>query len=163
MWTAAGADAVEVKLDSDLTRLPSDRAVILLGWENRFLSEVAAALSNRGVNISPTGVTIGTATVSRADHAVALTAAHPENPDHPLTWVAVDDLRSIPGLGRKLPHYGKYGYVAFRGNEPVNILKGRWPALGSSLTAFLSEEDRATSRVKRGDLPTRKLLVAPAK
>ncbi|MDQ7785564.1 MAG: hypothetical protein RDU20_21975, partial [Desulfomonilaceae bacterium] len=162
MWSTHGANGVEVTLDSELTELPSDRAVILLGWENFFVDEMAAALSTSEVSITPTGVTIGGTSIPRADHSVALTADNPKNTDHPLTWAAVDNVKSVPGLGRKLPHYGKYGYAMFRGNEPENILKGRWPVLGSSLTAYLGDEDRAASRVERGRLPARKPLAAPA-
>ncbi len=157
-WTSAGPDSVEVKLDSEVTRLPSDRAVMVLGWENRFVKDVAAALSSREVKISSEGVTITDRLVPRADHAVALTTEHPGNSDQPLTWVAADNMKPIPGLGRKLPHYGKYGYVAFQGNEPVNVLKGRWPVLGSSLTAFLPGQDGTNSRVKRANLPARRPL-----
>ncbi len=163
MWTTAGPDAVEVKLDSKVTQLPSDRAVTLLGWENRFLGDLSAALSSNGVNIKPSGVTIASTSIPRADHSIALTVDNPRNPDHPVTWVAADDVKSIPGLARKLPHYGKYGYVAFRGKEPENTLKGRWPVVGSSLTAFLSGKGDTPARVKRGALPARKPLVAPVR
>jgi len=34
-----GPDEVEVKLDKEIKRLPSDRAITVLGWENLFLNE----------------------------------------------------------------------------------------------------------------------------
>ena len=39
-----------------------------------------------------------------------------------------DSAESVPGLIRKLPHYGKYGYLVFEGKAPDNRLKGTWPA-----------------------------------
>ena len=55
-----------------------------------------------------------------------------------LTWVAADIPRAVPGLGRKLPHYHKYSYLGFKGEEPVNFLKGRWPVLDSPMTIFIN-------------------------
>jgi hypothetical protein len=32
----AGPDEVETRLDAEISRLPSDKAVVIVGWENRF-------------------------------------------------------------------------------------------------------------------------------
>ena len=40
---------------------------------------------------------------------------------------------------RKLPHYGKYSYLVFEGDEPTNIIKGQWPVLNSPLKKVLSK------------------------
>jgi hypothetical protein len=45
-----------------------------------------------------------------------------------MTWVVSDKAESIPGLMRKLPHYGKYGYLVFEGTAPDNLDKGTWPS-----------------------------------
>ena len=45
--------------------------------------------------------------------------------------VCADNPAALAGLARKLPHYGKYSYVAFKGDEPTNDAKGQWPVLGS--------------------------------
>ncbi len=42
-----------------------------------------------------------------------------------------DSPEALAPLGRKLPHYGKYGYLIFTGGE--NIGKGRWPVTDSPL------------------------------
>jgi hypothetical protein len=44
----------------------------------------------------------------------------------------------VPGLARKLPHYGKYGYLAFTGAEPENVAKGSWRPVGSPLERILA-------------------------
>ena len=36
-------------------------------------------------------------------------------------------------LTQKLPHYGKYGYLVFKGNVPDNVAKGTWPSSGAGL------------------------------
>jgi hypothetical protein len=45
----------------------------------------------------------------------------------------------VAGLARKLPHYGKYSYLGFTGEEPTNSAKGQWPSVGSPLAADLAE------------------------
>jgi hypothetical protein len=42
-------------------------------------------------------------------------------------------------MARKLPHYGKYSYLAFEGDEPTNMVKGQWSADGSPLVVDLRE------------------------
>jgi hypothetical protein len=154
-WSQAGPEKVEVMLDSEVERLPSDRAVAIFGWNNRFLDEMAAALSGYHVKISPQGVRINTTEIGRKNHSVVLTARHPQNKDMALTWVASDVVLAFPGLARKLPHYHKYSYLGFKGEEPANILKGRWPVLDSPMTVFVSHADGRVSRVEMGKLTPR--------
>jgi len=45
-----------------------------------------------------------------------------------VVWFVTPSKKSIPGLIRKLPHYGKYGYLVFEGDEPKNVVKGTWPS-----------------------------------
>ena len=42
-------------------------------------------------------------------------------------FIGCDNTGAIAGLGRKIPHYGKYGFLAFVGDEPVNVRKDEWP------------------------------------
>ncbi len=62
------------------------------------------------------------------NHSYVFTLPHPQSPENSITWVFTDSVKSVPGLMRKLPHYGKFGYMVFKGSEPKNILKGTWPA-----------------------------------
>jgi hypothetical protein len=45
------------------------------------------------------------------------------------------DLESLPRLGAKLPHYGKYSYLVFEGTR--NVGKGQWPSRPSPLRQSL--------------------------
>jgi len=123
----SGPDNVEVKLDSQIQHIPSDRSVVLLGWENAFRSQVVSALSQFDVTVKAKEVRIGRKTIPKKDHALVLTARQLENAESSLTWVASGSPEALPGLGRKLPHYHKYSYLGFQGDEPENITKGRWP------------------------------------
>jgi aminopeptidase N len=157
-WSRSGPNKVEVKLDTDLEKLPSDRAVALFGWDNRFRDEIASALSAYDVKIDRNGAKIGETNLERNKHSLVFTARHSHNKDMALTWVAADIPRAVPGLGRKLPHYHKYSYLGFKGEEPVNFLKGRWPVLDSPMTIFIPGESGSASRVEMGELAPREPL-----
>jgi aminopeptidase N len=157
----SGPDEVQVRLDSELSALPADRAVTLLGWENRFLEKTLPAWNGYEVALSPTGVRIGKTAIAKSDHAVVLTARNPANRDTALMFIAADKPGALPGLARKLPHYHKYSYLAFEGDEPANVAKGRWPVVDSPLTAFFPGPDGAVSRVEMGKLAPREALASP--
>jgi hypothetical protein len=157
-WTRSGAENVKVKLDSELERLPSDRSIALFGWNNRFWDRVESMLSLYDVRIDRESISIGPKNIPRQDHSLVLNTRHPGNKEQALTWVATDNPKAIPGLGRKLPHYHKYSYLVFKGDEPTNILKGRWPVLDSPMTRFLPGKDGTIKRVLRGELLIRKPL-----
>ncbi|MEM7264031.1 MAG: M20/M25/M40 family metallo-hydrolase, partial [Planctomycetota bacterium] len=67
-------------------------------------------------------------------------------------WIGATRLDSLPGLARKLPHYGKYSFLAFSGSDPTNDAKGQWPAMGSPLIW------QKTDAVAMASLPPRKPL-----
>ena len=50
---------------------------------------------------------------------------------------------------RKLPHYGKYSYLAFNGDEPTNIAKGQWPVLNSPLVKVFDPKAQKLSVVEK--------------
>ena len=87
-------------------------------------------------------------------------ARHPDNPEQALSWVAADNLSALPGLGRKLPHYGRYSYLAFTGEAPDNVLKGQWPVTASPMSLRLTTEDDAALPPLSNRLPPREPLVA---
>jgi hypothetical protein len=70
-------------------------------------------------------------------------------------FVASDSAEALPGLGRKLPHYHKYSYLVFEGNEPVNTAKGRWPVVDSPMTVYLPAGDGTVKRVQRARMAQR--------
>ena len=157
-WMQSGPDRVKMRFDNEVETLPTDRAVVIFGWENRFLDKFATAVSNYDVAIGQNGVRIRGTEIPKKDHAIVLTARHPEDIELPFTWVATDRVEAIPGLGRKLPHYHKYSYLGFQGAEPTNMAKGRWPVLDSPMTILMPDEQGKVSRVQMGGLPYREPL-----
>jgi hypothetical protein len=79
-----------------------------------------------------------------------------------LGWLAADRAAALPGLGRKLPHYGRYGYAGFEGDEPTNVVKGEWPVGRSPLSALVASPEGETRDVPRARLATRPALAAAA-
>jgi hypothetical protein len=68
--------------------------------------------------------------------AVVDTRVHPQDPG--LSWSRLDvpEADLIPVIGRKVPHYGKYSYLAFDG--PTNVDKGTWRIAESPMVVTLS-------------------------
>ena len=70
-------------------------------------------------------------------------------------WIGADRQDALAGLARKLPHYGKYSYLAFAGSEPSNVAKGQWPTLTSPL------RKRLVAKPEPRSLPAREPLIRP--
>lgn len=155
---AAGPDETEVKSDNEIKQLPSDRAVTVIGRENRFFGEFIPALSVYEATMSDEWVRIGKNEFPFSNHSLVLTARNPENKDMAMMFIHSDSPQALSGLSRKLPHYHKYSYLGFEGNEPVNTAKGRWPVLNSPMTVFIPGEDGKVERVEMGKLIQRKPL-----
>ena len=139
-WEKTGAGEVEVVRDADLEALPTDRAVWVFGADNRFVDAVAAAAAPFGGTLDRDGWTVEGSTFASDGASIAIAVPHPANPDLAIAYLAADRVDALPGLGRKLPHYGKYGWLAFEGEAPDNVGKGQWDAVGSPLArAFIPD------------------------
>ncbi len=138
-WQAGDPAKFSIAVDRDLEVLPDDRAVWLFGWDNRFREQPVHALNQYAFNDAGDTLTIAGTPLARSQHAVVVMARHPGNPDQALGWLATDEPAALAGLGRKLPHYGRYSYLAFTGTEPTNVLKGQWPVVASPLSVTLAE------------------------
>jgi hypothetical protein len=133
---------IEIRMDDEVPTLPADRSVWIVGRENR---HAAAQLADGG----PAGLAVGDErvgfleeSVPFTDHSLVAIRRHPQNLELVLGWLVVEPDAAFPGLGRKLPHYGKYSYLAFEGEEPTNVIKGQWEPSGSPLRVDLRPESR---------------------
>ncbi|MFT5477195.1 MAG: aminopeptidase N [Planctomycetota bacterium] len=142
----AGQDSVEVLTSDAIDELPQDRCVWILGSGNRWRTEIADALARRGVAGPPTG-----------DDCFVYALRHPADPDLTVGWVGTANGAALPGLERKLPHYGKYSFLEFTGDEPTNSAKGQWQATASPLVWTSSG-----GAVERGALPEAEPLASLA-
>ena len=135
-WSGEG---VQVVGEEELSGIPADRAVWVLGSGNRWARALEPELETVGATLAEGEIRFGPSRVSRDDHAFVCVVSHPGNPDLALGWVGAANLAAVPGLARKLPHYGKYSYLAFRGTEPTNVVKGQWEPSGSPLRRDLGD------------------------
>jgi hypothetical protein len=161
-WQRSRPEDVEFRLDRDIEALPADRAVWLFGWENRLRPQLVSALVGHDVAIGASGVRIGVETLPRQGHSVVIAARHPADRELTLSWLASDNPAALPGLARKLPHYSKYSYLGFTGDEPTNVAKGRWKVADSPTTVYLTAADGSAKQVARAQLATRRPLVLSA-
>ena len=156
----SGPDEVEVILDSEITELPSDRSVAILGWENSLLESVKSALTGYDLVLDQKNLRISKTELTGKKHSVVLTGRNPGRKEMAVMFIAAGLPEALPGLGRKLPHYHKYSYLAFEGDEPVNSIKGRWPVVDSPMTAFIPYDDGTIPKKEMGTLFARAPLAA---
>ncbi|AEJ01194.1 peptidase M28 [Nitrosomonas sp. Is79A3] len=140
-WQKTQSNQLEVITDDQLTALPADRTVWIMGWQNKFAETVAKTLADRGVSYQQKKLQLEQKTYPQAEHAVVLTTRQPSNPDKTLLWIASDNPKAIAELANKLPHYRKYSYLVFKGDELTNIDKGQWPITQSPLSQWIKQKD----------------------
>lgn len=148
-WTALAESwqddpaRIEIVRADGIEALPADRCVWVLGRDNVWAQGIAASLPGERASeeAQPTG-------------SFAYAGRHPADPNLAVGWIGTHVPAAIPGLARKLPHYGKYGYLGFVGDEPTNVTKGQWTPEASPLVAFPEQ--------RRAALPERDALARPA-
>jgi len=138
-WRLSQPFEVELKLDSEVAELPNDRAVWLLGWDNLHAATQLESAADFGVKSRAAGLLIDDKVISR-DQSVVLTTRNPKADKQAIVWLAAGMPEAMPGLARKLPHYRKYSYLVFDGDEPSNVVKGQWPVLISPMSHVFSEQ-----------------------
>jgi len=136
-WAGDFASA-QILMDSELARLPEDRPVLLLGWESRFSDRFFASLERYPVQRSEDELRLWERNFDTDRHSFALASRTPGGQNR--LWIGARSPASLPGLARKLPHYGKYSALAFEGDAPDNRLKRQWPVSGSPLQAFFGRQ-----------------------
>ena len=147
LWAKDSQGRIQVKMDDAIASLP-DHPVWIMGWQNRWVPAVQQQLKDYAVTLAEDFVQVGPTRVLRKNHSVVITARHPQDERSVIVWLANDVPAAVVGLARKLPHYGKYSYLAFEGSEPTNVVKGQWPVVHSPLTRMLAD-----TAVAMGKLP----------
>src|SRR5712671_6488149 len=133
-------DGVETVMDSALDALPADRAVWVFGASNKFAPVVADALKTYGASLDATGLRTANATYEGAGRSLVAVARHPGNPDSVVIYVSASSDAAADALARKLPHYGKYSWLVFAGDEATNEATGEWPVGDTPLARNLTPQ-----------------------
>jgi hypothetical protein len=69
-----------------------------------------------------------------------------------MAWVVGCSEEAVMRLARKLPHYGKYSYLVFNGDQAQIDLKGEWPITRSPLRFDLTKDGSAVIMKEPGAL-----------
>jgi hypothetical protein len=150
--------SISIVDDSSVKELPADMSVWLLGRANRLAPKFMADDPALGLGVTAESVKLAGAEASWTNHAVVVVRRNPRSADHAVGWLAVDPPAAFPGLGRKLPHYGKYSYLAFEGAEPTNTIKGQWAGVDSPLRVDLRPAKERSAQVAVKPAPARQAL-----
>lgn len=156
-WSADPTKKINVKLDSEISELPSNTSVWIFGLENSLRVEVEKALKDYDAELNNKIVRFSKTSFEPDKNSVVITVRHPKNPSAVLVLLTGNSKNAIQGLGRKLPHYGKYSYLVFESEEPTNIAKGEWEAVNSPLSAKISIGNSTPSKIFT-TLPKRQAL-----
>ena len=100
----------------------------VFGKNNNLFKEIKSQLSQYDIKINEQGVTLKGSYFNWANHSFVFALTHQNSDNKQMVWFVTPSKKSILGLIRKLPHYGKYGYLVFEGEEPKNVAKGTWPS-----------------------------------
>lgn len=123
--------------DDELETLPEKGAILLFGTMNRFAAGFLQQLSEQAVSLTEQQLNIGNDSFTTENLSFVLTAPHTTDVDNAMGLLAIGPVDAASGLARKLPHYGKYSFAIFKGDEPNNILKGQWQPSHSALSIVL--------------------------
>ena len=157
-WGGGGAQKIRVITDAEAKKLPTDRAVWVFGRDNSLAAQLFASDPATGYAVESTGLRAGGEQLPFAGRANVIVRRHPGNPAKAVAWITLDSTAAAAGLARKLPHYGKYSWLAFAGTEPANVAKGEWPAADSPLHVDLRPRAERTAALSAGGYPRREAL-----
>jgi hypothetical protein len=135
---AWGAGGVETVMDDQLSALPADRAVWVLGADNKFAPVVAEGLRAYGASVDAAGLRTSNNNYGAAGRSLVAGIRHPQNPDSVVFYVSASSEAAATALASKLPHYGKYSWLVFAGDAATNEASGEWPVGDTPLARNLT-------------------------
>jgi len=101
---------------------------------------------------------LGSTRIARQTGSVVITSRFATHPFNAIGFVATETATAIPGLSRKVPHYDRYSYLVFMGEETKNILKGEWPIVSSPLSIRLGGQGAASHSIHSIHPPRKPLI-----
>jgi len=111
----------------------------VFGWDHPLKKSFIAQLQKSGIEVDEKEIRFPDHSYPWKDHSFIFTLDRTDKIKGTMTWVIAGNKESIPGLMRKLPHYGKYGYLVFEGTAPENRMKGIWPSNPVGMQKVLKE------------------------
>ncbi len=148
-WIKGKEDKFEVLSQNDIYELPKDKTVWILGKTNSALTNVESELNTYQSFIKADSIKLDKKVLPTTNNSFLIALSNPKNIEKGVLLLVIENEKSVPGLLRKLPHYGKYSYLAFEGEEPTNIHKGQWEVINSPLVKNLTETNVKPKYEKR--------------
>ena len=142
-WQKYDNDNFQVVYDDRLEKLPDDKTPWIIGIENRFADTINNIMKEYHSHITTDSIKIQGKILPVKDNSFVVTVFDPKNAERSFVFIQPGNIDAVQGLVRKLPHYGKYSYLVFKGSEPVNILKGTWPVIHSPMVAVFDSSAAA--------------------
>jgi len=133
-WKSGNPGIFTIVKDGTLKELPADKTIWVLDNKNRFANKFFSSLEGHPIIHEKDQLSILGQKIDHNKHSSIITSMHPANPGEVLVFFQIHDEKAVAGLNRKLPHYGKYSFLAFEGEEPENVVKGNWDVINSPLT-----------------------------
>ncbi len=144
-WQKADSDNFSVKYDIDIKELPRDKTVWIIGFDNKFADKINTQLAEYNSKFTNDSVVYENKNLYKKGNNFIFTLFDENDINKQSIFISFDNENAVAGLIRKLPHYGKYSYLAFNGDEPTNIAKGQWPVLNSPLVKIFSKDAQKIS------------------
>ncbi len=162
IWAKDPTKSIEIKMDNEIKEIPAEQAVWIFGMNNKYRSLIESSIKDYDADITSKNVRFGKSTLDGDKNSFIVSAQHPKNNNSVVVWLTIHEKAAVPGLARKLPHYGKYSYLAFEGNDPTNVAKGQWSTVKSPLIAQIPLGDGKQPENVFTTLPKRKALATLA-
>ncbi len=157
MWSQtqkAQGKTLSLVYDTDIESLPADKTAWILGSENKFAESVQIPNEYYEYFSEETVSKISTA---KESGSLIYTISNPNNKELTIGYIETKNPAAIKSLSRKLLHYGKYGYLAFEGDDATNTLTGTFPIIDSPLVHKFKY--KSTTPKIEAKLEARKALV----
>ncbi len=107
-----------------------DKAAWILGIDNKFVAQIKKGLPGQS-ELTDSFWRVDSQEFPFDEFSLIVTLRHPNNPALSWTFLHISSTETSQSIVRKLPHYGRYGYLAFKGAD--NVLKGEWQINSSPL------------------------------
>jgi hypothetical protein len=147
-WKDTDNDNFTIVYDNEINEFPKDKAVWVLGFENKFAPVFNSGIEQFSSALKSDSVMFENKNITKTDNSFVFTMARRDELDKQDIFISIENKDAIDGLIRKLPHYGKYSYLAFSADEPTNIAKGQWPVVNSPLVKVLSDDGSKVSMIE---------------
>jgi Peptidase family M28/Peptidase family M1 domain/PDZ domain len=157
-WSSDTTKQIKVMYDNEVSSLPADVDTWVLGTENIFAKNIKDGLKDYDAHLNSDSVSFANTSFSSNKNSIIIAVRNPINLASVCVFLSTDNKDAVPGLERKLPHYGKYSYLVFEGTEPTNIAKGQWDVVNSPLVAKIKTGNKTQPTGIFTDLQKRKAL-----